>query len=714
VPGRDLCFTPATALAALYRRRVVSPLEVTEAVLRRIDAVNPAVNAFVTLAREDALRQARRATADLGRRRPLPALFGIPVGIKDLTPTRGLRTTYGSTLHADHVPDEDALIVERLRRAGAIVLGKTNTPEFGFGPNTFNEVFGRTRNPWNLALTSGGSSGGSAAALATGMGPLATGSDLGGSLRGPAAFCGVVGFRTTPGLIPRHPTVLAWDSYSVEGPMARTVGDTALLLSVLAGLDDRAPLSYEVDTAAFVRAVRRPAVAGWRIAWTPDLGGLQPVDDEIAAAVVRAARVFRTLGARVERASPDMSPVPEIVALTRGVLMVARHAERVDKHRERLQPGLVANTDQGLALGPRDVARGELLRTELWHRVQAFLATRDVWLTPTAAVPPFAVEQPHAPGLPRSFLTYAFSVLGLPAISIPCGFTRAGLPVGLQIVAGRRREATVLRAAAAFEAARPWAHRVPPLVAERSVTRPAPRGSGGGPITRPTPCEDTMTTTIVRSQIIDVAGIEWQERRPGVRQKRLWEDAATARQAVLTRLEPGAQLPLHRHVGNELIYVIEGAVTDDFGTVTAGNVGYRPDGCVHTVSSVNGATVLAILTGTVEPATERGGGPPSRVVTLSELPWVDTRPGVRQKKIWEDPATERRAVLARFEPGATLPKHRHVGDELVFMIEGANADEAGELGTGNLNHRPNGCVHTVTTRNGATALAVVWGRTEPV
>ena len=473
IPG-DLCFTPAAELRALYRKRAVSPLEVLQAVLRRIDAVNPAVNAFVTLAREAALREARRATARLGRGAPLPALHGIPVGIKDLTPTRGIRTTYGSTLFADHVPEEDALVVERLRAAGAIVLGKTNTPEFGFGPSTFNDVFGRTRNPWNLALTSGGSSGGSAAALAAGMGPIATGSDLGGSLRGPAAFCGVVGFRTTPGLVPRHPTVLAWDSYSVDGPMARTVGDAALLLSVLAGLDDRAPLSYAVDTAAFVRAVRRPSVEGWRIAWTPDLGGLQPVDPEIAAAVEQAARAFRALGARVERASPDMSAVPEIVALTRGFLMVARHADRVDKHRERLQPGLVANTDQGLALGPRDVARGELLRTELWYRVQAFLATRDVWLTPTAAVPPFPVELPNAPGQPRSFLTYAFSVLGLPAISIPCGFTAAGLPVGLQIVGRRRQEAMVLRAAAAFEAARPWAHRIPPLVAERDPAASPP------------------------------------------------------------------------------------------------------------------------------------------------------------------------------------------------------------------------------------------------
>jgi anti-sigma factor ChrR (cupin superfamily) len=222
-----------------------------------------------------------------------------------------------------------------------------------------------------------------------------------------------------------------------------------------------------------------------------------------------------------------------------------------------------------------------------------------------------------------------------------------------------------------------------------------------------------MTAT-PRSHIISISDLAWQDRQPGVRMKAIWEHPETKRRAVMTRLEAGAQLPLHRHVGDELVFVIEGAISDDFGTVTAGNMGYRPDGCVHTVSSKNGATVLAILTGDIEPATERGGGPPSQIFTLSDLPWVDARPGVRQKRIWEDKAGERRAILARFEPGATLPPHRHVGDELIFLIEGANADESGVVATGNMNYRPNGCAHTVTTENGATVLAVVWGRTEPV
>ena len=473
---RDLCFTPAGELARLYRARKVSPLEVMQVLLERIDRINPKVNAIVTLDRESALWQARRATAALKRRTTLAPLHGIPVGIKDVTATKGIRTTYGSKLFEQHVPEEDAVVVERLKAAGAIILGKTNTPEFAFGPNTTNAVFGATRNPWNLALTSGGSSGGSAVALATGMCPLAEGTDLGGSLRGPAAYCGVVGFRTTPGLVPRYPDVLGWDSYSVEGPMARTISDTALMLSVMSGpADDRAPMSYESDPDALLAAVRRPTVKGWRVAWTPDLGGLLTVDSEIASLCEESAATFRKLGAHVERASSDMSDVPEIVRLSRGFLMVARHADKLDQWKEQLQSGLVENTVQGLALSARDIARGELLRTQLWHRVRAFLDTHDLWLTPTTATPPFPIELPHAVevgGQPlgktmqRSYLTYAFSLLGLPAISIPCGFTKAGLPVGLQIVGRRRQEIMVLGAAAAFETARPWAHCIPPVVNE--------------------------------------------------------------------------------------------------------------------------------------------------------------------------------------------------------------------------------------------------------
>ena len=469
----DLTFASVADLAKLYRARKVSPVDVLQAALARIDAVNPTVNAVVTVARESALWEARRATAQLKRGAPLPPLFGIPVGIKDVTPTKGIRTTHGSKLFENHVPEEDALVVQRLRGAGAIVIGKTNTPEFAFGPNTVNAVFGATRNPWNLERTAGGSSGGSAAALVTGMCTLAEGTDLGGSLRGPASYCGVVGFRTTPGLIPRYPSVLAWDTYSVEGPMARTVADAAQMLAAMAGPDDRSPISYEVDPRELTAAVRAPSVKGWHIAWTADLGGLVPVDDEIRAALERAVAVFGRLRARMEAATPDFGDVPEIVRLTRGLLMVARHADKLPEHRAILQEGLVENTEQGLAFTSRDVARGELLRTRQWERVREFLATRDLLITPTSATPPFPLDQPHAlvvngqpmgKGMQRSLLTYAVSVMGLPAISIPCGVTQDGLPIGLQIIGKRRGEAAVLRAAAAFEAAQPWADRRPALL----------------------------------------------------------------------------------------------------------------------------------------------------------------------------------------------------------------------------------------------------------
>jgi anti-sigma factor ChrR (cupin superfamily) len=217
-----------------------------------------------------------------------------------------------------------------------------------------------------------------------------------------------------------------------------------------------------------------------------------------------------------------------------------------------------------------------------------------------------------------------------------------------------------------------------------------------------------------RSQIISVSDKQWQEMQPGIRMKTLWTHEETKRRAIMTRVEPGAQLPRHRHVGDEFVFVIEGTLADEFGTITAGSMGYRPNGCVHTVSCPNGATILAVISGGVEPATEIGNAPPSQVFTLSDLEWVEALPGIRQKRIWEDKATERRVIMARFEPGATLPPHRHVGDELIFVIEGANADESGTVATGNMSYRPNGCVHTVTTKNGATALAFVWGGVEPV
>jgi amidase len=473
VRDRDLRFTPAAELVSLYRRKAVSPLEVARAVLAQVERVNPEVNAYCTVAADQALRAARAATGALMRRgATLGPLHGVPVSIKDLTPTKGIRTTWGSRIFEQHVPDHDALVVERLKTAGAIVIGKTNTPEFGAGANTFNAVFGATRNPWNPKLTCGGSTGGGAVALATGMGPLAQGSDLGGSLRIPAAFCGVVGLRPSPGLVPVWPNDLAWDPYSVQGPMARTVADVALMLGAIAGPDRRVPISYATDTRAFAGAVKRPGVRGLRIAWSPDLG-ITPVDADVERVAGDATKVFRTLGARVDRAHPDFGDVLEIVQVSRGARMAAVHAEKLPKWRDVMQDNLVKNIEYGLTLTAADIGRAERLRTALYHRVRTFLERYDLVVTPTAAVPPFPVEtvspteingRPMESYIQWVLLTYAFTVVSLPAISVPCGFTRDGLPVGLQIVGRWRDEVSVLRAAAAFEQAAPWAHLRPPVV----------------------------------------------------------------------------------------------------------------------------------------------------------------------------------------------------------------------------------------------------------
>jgi amidase len=469
----QLCFAQASELVGLYRRRKVSPLEVVKVVLARIEKVNPALNAYCTVAGEQALAAALRATAALGKKgAKLGALHGVPVSIKDLTPTKGIRTTWGSKIYEHHVPDEDALVVERLKAAGAIVLGKTNTPEFGAGANTFNAVFGATRNPWNPNLTCGGSTGGGAVALAMGLGPLAQGSDLGGSLRLPASFCGVVGFRTSPGCVPVWPAATAWDSLSVQGPMARTVADTALMLSTLVGPDPRVPISYPVDARALLAAVRNPSVKGLRIAWGGDLG-ITPLDHEVRRITEGTLNVFRKLGARVEAAHPDFGEVGEIVRTSRGASMAARHHDKLAQWKPAMQENLVRNIEQGLALTPAEIGQGERLRTDLFHRVRAFMERYDLILTPTAAVPPFPVEMTSGPreinGVPMqhyiqwALLTYAFTVINAPAISVPCGFTRDGLPVGLQIAGRWRDEAGVLRAAAAFEKAAPWAHLHPPV-----------------------------------------------------------------------------------------------------------------------------------------------------------------------------------------------------------------------------------------------------------
>jgi amidase len=436
-----------------------------------VEKINPKVNAYCTVVPEMALEAAKKAEAEIRRGGKLGPLHGIPVSIKDLTLTAGIRTTFGSKIFEHHVPTEDALIVQRLKAAGAIVIGKTNTPEFGAGANTYNAVFGATRNPWKLSHTCGGSSGGAAVALACGLGPLATGSDLGGSLRIPASFCGVVGFRTSAGRVPIYPSFVGWDTLAVEGPMARTVGDTALMLSVIAGADDRSPISLPGDGREFLAAVEHPNIRGFKVAWSADLK-VSPVDREIEAVASAAAKRFAELGCTVEQAEPDFSRVREIIHVTRALRMVTLHAEKLEKWRDQMNPNLVWNIEKGFPLTAQQVGMAEKERTALYHRVRQFFERYDLLLTPTVAVPPFPVEMPYPQeinGKPINnyqewlYLTYAITVTGLPAISVPCGWTAEGLPVGLQIVGRRLGEATVLRAAAAFEAIAPWQDKRPPV-----------------------------------------------------------------------------------------------------------------------------------------------------------------------------------------------------------------------------------------------------------
>lgn len=467
----DLCFLPATGMISAVKKKKLSPVEIVDAFLARIEKINPQVNAYCTVVPEMAREAARKAEAAVMRKGKLGPLHGVPVSIKDLTPTAGIRTTWGSKIFENFVPEEDALVVQRLKSAGAIVMGKTNTPEFGAGANTYNQVFGPTWNPWKAGYTCGGSSGGAAVALACGLGPLATGSDLGGSLRIPASFCGVVGFRTSAGLVPIYPSYLGWDTLAVEGPMARTVGDTALMLSVIAGQDDCSPISFPVETEKFLSAVKRPRIKGLKVAWSPDLK-VSPVDQEVHKLVAAAARKFAELGCEVEPAELDFTGVQQIIHVTRAARMVALHGEKLEKWRDQLNPNLAWNIEQGFPLTAREIGEAEKGRTALYHRVRDFFGKYDLLLTPTVALPPFPQEMIYPKeinGQPMKnyqewlYLTYAITMTGLPAISIPCGFTSEGLPVGLQIVGRRLAETTVLKAAAAYEAITPWKDKRPPV-----------------------------------------------------------------------------------------------------------------------------------------------------------------------------------------------------------------------------------------------------------
>ncbi len=454
----SLCFLSASELAHMIRLKIVSAREVMDAHLQQIDRVNPAVNAIVTLVAEQAMEQATRADDAVAHGAPLGPLHGLPVAHKDLHETKGIRTTYGSPLFQDYIPVQDALIVERIKQAGAITIGKTNTPEFGAGSQTFNPVFGPTLNPYDLSKTCGGSSGGAAVALACGMVPLADGSDMGGSLRNPASFCNVVGLRTAPGRVPKHSLTSAWSTLGVEGPMARSVADVAFFLSAIAGPDARSPLSIAEPGSRFAGSLDRD-FTGVRIAWARDLGGV-PFDPRVRHVVDGHRATFETLGCLVEEAEPNFTGADDVFKVLRAWLFEAQYGGLVKTNRHLIKETIVGEVERGARLKGPQISQAEAKRTHMYHRVRAFLDTYEFFVLPTAQVPPFDVREPFVAEIDGTTMEtyidwmkscYYISLVGNPAISVPAGFTPEGLPVGLQIVGRHQDEWGVLQLAHAFE-----------------------------------------------------------------------------------------------------------------------------------------------------------------------------------------------------------------------------------------------------------------------
>ncbi|MGH3383890.1 MAG: amidase [Nocardioidaceae bacterium] len=466
----ELCFMPASELAELLSRRELSARELLEAHLRQIERVNPLLNAIVTLAEEHAFRLAARADAERAAGRSLGPLHGLPIAHKDLTETRGIRTTYGSTLRKDNVPDVDSLVVERLVRAGAVTVGKTNTPEWGTGSQTFNAVFGATRNPYDTGRTTGGSSGGAAAALAAGLVPIADGSDMGGSLRNPASFCNVVGLRPSFGRVPVWPAADPMHTYAVAGPMARTVRDVALMMQVLAAPDSRSPLSHAVPASTFAGQLDRD-FAGTRVAWSYDLGGL-PVENAVTKAIGPGREVLASLGCSVTDRDPDLTAAEGAFRTWRAWYYALTLGELYHESPEGFGESAAWNIEAGLSLQVADLIRAQRQRIEVYHRMREFLDEYEFLVTTVVQVIPFDVEVPFprdVSGVPsETYLDwmrscYWISATGLPAASVPFAFTEAGLPVGLQIVGRPGDDWGVLQLAHAIESATQTWKRRPPL-----------------------------------------------------------------------------------------------------------------------------------------------------------------------------------------------------------------------------------------------------------
>jgi amidase len=460
----------ATELAAAIRRREVSCVEVMQAHLSRIEAVNPLLNAIVTLDAELGLRAAAAADGALARDEAPGPLHGLPMAIKDLEDTAGMRTTYGSPIHRDHVPAADTLMVARLRRAGAIVVGKTNTPEFGAGSQTFNPVFGATRNPYDRARTPGGSSGGAAAAVASGMLPFADGSDLGASIRNPASFCNLVGLRTAPGRVPAVPSDSAWNPMGVLGPLARSVEDATLLLRAMAGPDPRAPLSLDDPPEALVLGDGIDP-RGVRIAWSRNLGDL-PVEPAVTAVLEDHRAALEAMGCVVEDVEPDLAGADDAFEVLRAVGYAQAFGPMLETDGAQLKDTIRWNTRVGLALTGAEVARALGLQSEMYERMRALLERYDALALPVSQVAPFAIEQEWVTEIAGtamgSYLEWMRScsritITAHPALSLPAGFTPDGLPVGVQLVGRQRGELGLLRLAAAIEQATGVGRRGPEL-----------------------------------------------------------------------------------------------------------------------------------------------------------------------------------------------------------------------------------------------------------
>jgi amidase len=454
----SVCFLSAVEMARLIRAKKLSAREALAAHLTQIELVNPKVNAIVTLVREIATAAAAKADEMQARGEKLGPLHGLPVAHKDLLETRGIRTTFGSPLYKDNIPTEDDIVVERMRSAGAITIGKTNTPEFGSGSQTFNTVFGATHNPYDLTKTCGGSSGGAAVALACGLVPVASGSDTGGSLRNPAAFCNVVGFRPSIGRVPNPKAAFAWSTLSTSGCLGRSVADLALGLSTIAGPDSRTPLSINEPGERFARPLDR-SFKGVRVAWFKDLGGV-PFDPRVRAAVDAHRKTFESLGCIVEQAEPDFAPAEVAFRVLRAWNTANSYGERLRAHPNAFKDTLKGEIEEGLRLTGADVARAETSHGQLWRRFQAFLEKYEYFVLPTTQLPPFDVNTPYPTEIAGvRFGNYIdwmkscwyISATGNPAASVPAGFTPEGLPVGVQIVGRDKEDFSVLQLAYAFE-----------------------------------------------------------------------------------------------------------------------------------------------------------------------------------------------------------------------------------------------------------------------